>query len=94
MVRMERVSTHKKTRTGSKTPQSSILSKTIINGQIVYDEVEKGGVQVGATTEGHGQYVFVYNKGSVNNPRVISETKHCSEAQAKAYKEQLEKAGY
>jgi hypothetical protein len=41
-------------------------------------------------TKGQGMYTFVYGKGANR----VSETKHCSEAQAEAYKEQLEKAGY
>jgi hypothetical protein len=40
--------------------------------------------------KGNGMYTFVYGKGSSK----VSETRHCSEAQAKSYKEQLEKAGH
>ena len=39
---------------------------------------------------GQGMYTFVYGTGS----KKVSETKHCSDGQADAYKEQLEKAGY
>lgn len=86
-VHMERISTHKKSKRGSRTAEGSILGK---------DNQSKlvGGVHIGDAFEGYGMYVFVYNAGSENNPRKISETKHCSEAQAKAYKEQLEKSGY
>lgn len=41
-------------------------------------------------TEGQGMYTFVYGKGANR----VSETKHCSEAQADAYQKQLEAAGY
>lgn len=91
-VQMQRISTHKSSRSGTKTPESTIPSADIKGGRVA--DKPAGGVLVGATTAGHGMYTFVYNKGSVNNPRVVSETKHCSEAAANSYKDQLEIAGY
>lgn len=41
------------------------------------------------TNEGHGMYVIIY--GSGKNRKSV--TKHCSEAQANAFVEELRKAG-
>lgn len=80
---MNRISTHKKSKKGTQTPEFDV---TGLRGGVK----KCGGVTVGTTTEGHGMYVFVYGNGSKRK----SETRHCSEGQAKAYKEQLEKAGW
>jgi hypothetical protein len=68
MIEMNRVSTHKKTKTGVPADGTNYARRTV---------------------EGYGMYTFVYGKGS----KRVSETKHCSESQAKSYKEYLEKAG-
>lgn len=50
----------------------------------------KSGVVNTTVTKGNGMYTFVYGTGT----KKVSETKHCSEAQADAYQKHLEKMGY
>lgn len=53
-------------------------------------QVDATGRHLGNTTLGHAQYTIVFGKGS----NCKSETKHCSEAEIRSYKAQLEAQGF
>lgn len=73
----QRISTHKKTQSGSTQPTASLPRGTRGGGK-TDDLLLAGGGNVGATVEGMGMYSFVVKDGS----RKYAFTRHCSESEA------------